>query len=62
MGVRATVSHPLVVLAMCKVSNVATRTWNHEMMQHHKYVKKKQRRVAAKTEHSRVVHVMIVDC
>ena len=26
------------------------------------HIKKKQRRVAAKTEYSRVVHVMIVDC
>ena len=40
MGVRATVSHPLVALRMCKVSNMATRTWNHEMLQHQKYVKK----------------------
>ena len=40
MGVRATVSHPLVALRMCKVSNMATRTWNHKMLQHQKYVKK----------------------
>ena len=50
VGVGASVSHPLVELRMCEDSNVATHTWNHEMLQHQKHVKK-QRRVVAKTEH-----------
>ena len=60
MGVRATVSHPLVALRMCEVSNVATRTLNHEMLQHQKHVKKNScmwlRRLNM-DEYSRVVHV-----
>ena len=37
--VRASVSHPLVGVRMCEVLNVATPTWNHEMLQQQEYKK-----------------------